>query len=409
MKILYFHQHFSTPRGAAGTRSYEMARALIKAGHQVTMVCGSYANGTTGLSQPFAIGRRRGSVDGIDVLEFDLNYGNHIRFLKRSWIFLKFALASAKVALTEPSDVIFATSTPLTAGIPGVLARWIKRKPFVFEVRDLWPEIPKQMGVIKNPLVIGALSLLEWVTYHSASKLIALSPGMAKGICGRGIGEGKVLIIPNGCDLALFGNTKASRKEAPKDHGGPLTAVFSGTHGMANNLHVVLDAAAVLKRRGIKNIKLLLVGQGQEKESLKARVENENLYNVSFLDPISKLELNELFATADLGLQVLKNVPAFYYGTSPNKFFDYLSAGLPVLTNYPGWVADLIETNHCGVVVSPNDPDHFADALVRLRNNPLELHNMGLNARRLAENSFDRRFLAAQFVGWIESCVPKYV
>ena len=331
MKILYLHQHFSTPRGAAGTRSYEMAQALIKSGHQVTMVCGSYANGTTGLAQPFTNGRRRGSVDGIDVLEFDLNYGNHIKFFKRSWIFLKFALTSAKVALTEPSDVIFATSTPLTAGIPGVLARWIKRKPFVFEVRDLWPEIPKQMGVIKNPLVVAVLSLLEWATYHSATKLIALSPGMAEGIHNRGIEQKKVAVIPNGCDLALFGNNMSSEKNTYKENERKFTAVFSGTHGMANGLHAVLDAAVVLKRRGTKNIKLLLVGQGSEKESLKARVKNEDLYNVTFLEPISKVDLDKLFASADLGLQILRNVPAFYYGTSPNKFFDYLAAGLPVL------------------------------------------------------------------------------
>lgn len=404
MKILYLHQHFSTPRGAAGTRSYEMAQALIKSGHQVTMVCGSYANGTTGLAQPFTNGRRRGCVDGIDVLEFDLNYGNHIKFIKRSWIFLKFALTSAKVALTEPSDVIFATSTPLTAGIPGVLARWIKRKPFVFEVRDLWPEIPKQMGVIKNPLVIAVLSLLEWATYHSATKLIALSPGMAEGIHSRGIEQKKVAVIPNGCDLVLFGNTVASKKNTYEANERKFTAVFSGTHGMANGLHAVLDAAVVLKRREIKNIKLLLVGQGSEKESLIARVKNEDLYNVTFLQPISKVDLDKLFASADLGLQILRDVPAFYYGTSPNKFFDYLAAGLPVLTNYPGWVADLIDANSCGVVVPPENPNEFADALVRLANNSTKRLGMSVNARKLAESTFDRRILADQFVKWLESC-----
>ena len=373
----------------------------------MTMVCGSYANGTTGLDKPFTNGFRRGDVDGVNVLEFHLNYGNDIAFVKRSWHFLKFAFASTKVALTDSSDIIFATSTPLTAGIPGVLARWVKRKPFIFEVRDLWPEIPKQMGVIKNPLVLAVLSLLEWVSYQSATKLIALSPGMAQGIYARGVVEEKVTVIPNGCDLSLFGKPKESRKEIYKDRNDPLTAVFSGTHGMANGLHAVLDVAALLKRRGIEDINLVLVGQGQEKEALVQRVENENLRNVNFLNPISKMELYKLFEKADLGLQLLKNVPAFYYGTSPNKFFDYLSAGLPVLTNYPGWVADIINTNDCGVVVCPDDPESFADKLVWLKNNPSELNRMGANARKLAESSFDRRILAAKFVKWIESCEPR--
>ena len=154
MHVLYFHQHFSTPQGSAGTRSFEMAQALIREGHSVTMVCGSYAQGKTGLDGSFEKGRRRGAVDGIDVIEFDLNYGNYMGFLQRLRVFLKFAFGSVVVALREPADVVFATTTPLTAGIPGIFARWMARKPFVFEVRDLWPELPKAMGAITNPAVL---------------------------------------------------------------------------------------------------------------------------------------------------------------------------------------------------------------------------------------------------------------
>ena len=126
MRIVYFHQYFSTPTGSAGTRSYEMAQRAISRGHQVLMVCGSAVRGNTGMSVPFQKGRRRGVVDGIDVLEFDLQYSNRAGFLNRTAIFLRFALLSIAVALTEECDVVFATSTPLTAGIPGVVARWLQ-------------------------------------------------------------------------------------------------------------------------------------------------------------------------------------------------------------------------------------------------------------------------------------------
>src|SRR5690625_4178077 len=147
MRILYFHQHFSTPKGASGIRSYMMARRLVEAGHHVTMVCGSPERADTGLSGAFQRGLRTGIVDGIEVIELDLQYSNADSFSKRTVTFLRFALRSIGLALTQQYDLVFATSTPLTAGIPGIFARWLRGKPFVFEVRDLWPELPREMGV----------------------------------------------------------------------------------------------------------------------------------------------------------------------------------------------------------------------------------------------------------------------
>ena len=239
MKILYFHQHFSTPKGSAGIRSYAMAQSLIRNGHQVTMVCGSFGAGQTGLTQPFNKGVRRGMVDGIDIIEFELPYSNALSFLKRILIFLSFAFKSIKVALTEQYDVVFATTTPLTAGIPGIFAKWFRRKPFVFEVRDLWPELPKAMGVIKNPIVLWMMSVLEWTSYHSADRLVGLSPGIVDGIIKRGIAPEKVASIPNGCDLDIFASEhQAWRPEGVKET--DLMAIFTGTHGLANGLNAVL-------------------------------------------------------------------------------------------------------------------------------------------------------------------------
>jgi glycosyltransferase involved in cell wall biosynthesis len=406
MKVLYFHQHFSTPKGSAGIRSYEMARRLVARGHQVTMVCGSYGGGETGLSVPFAHGSRRGTVDGIEIIEFDLAYSNSDSLVKRASTFLKFALRSVGLAFAERYDVLFATTTPLTAGIPGICARWLRGKPFVFEVRDLWPELPRAMGVIRNPLVLGAMSVLEWVSYRSAHRLIGLSPGIVEGIVHRGVRRELIALVPNGCDLEIFSSSTVEPWRPPQVRESDLMAVFAGTHGIANGLEAVLDAAAELKRRGRDDIKLLLIGRGKLKGVLQTRVQREGLDNVVFHDPVNKSRLAGLMAATDVGMQILANVPAFYYGTSPNKFFDYIAAGLPVLNNYPGWLADVIGKHRCGFAVPPDNPQAFADALEQAASDRMALKVMGQRGRELAEQEFDRALLADRWVDWIEGAQP---
>ena len=401
MHILYFHQHFSTPKGAAGIRSYQMAQKAIEEGHQVTVVCGTYQIGTTGLETPFERGQRRGTIDGIEIIEFDLNYANTDGLLKRAKTFLKYALGSMSIALRENYDLAFATTTPLTVGLPGIAARWIRRKPFVFEVRDLWPELPKAMGVIKNPIILAMLSALEWVSYRSADRCVALSPGIAKGIAGRGVAESKIDIVPNGCDFEIFQSAAGDIWQPDDVSQKDFLAVFTGTHGLANGLDAVLDSAKVLQERGDTSIKLLLVGSGKCKADLVARAAQENLTNVIFHAPIAKKELAGLMARANVGIQCLANVPAFYYGTSPNKFFDYISAGLPVINNYPGWLARMIDTYDCGYAVPPDDPTALADALQHADKNRDALKEKGMHALALARKEFDRDVLAQRWVNWV--------
>ena len=296
--------------------------------------------------------------------------------------------------------MLFATTTPLTAGLPGIFARWLRGKRFVFEVRDLWPELPRAMGVIRNPIVLGAMSILEWASYRSANRLVGLSPGIVEGIARRGVPRKRIELVPNGCDLEIFaaeGQTWRPSQVRNTD----LLAVFAGTHGVANGLDAVLDAAAELRRRGCDHIKLLLIGQGRLKASLQDRANRERLGNVVFHEPVNKARLAGLMAATDIGMQILANVPAFYYGTSPNKFFDYIAAGLPVLNNYPGWLADLIKQNHCGFVVPPDDAVAFADALERAARDRKQLKVMGRNGVELAKREFDRRRLADRWVDWV--------
>jgi len=411
MHVLYFHQYFSTPEGAAGLRSYQMARRLIKRGHRVTMVCGSRSRSYTGLKAEPSRGIRTGCVDGIDVVEVCIPYSNYDGLIKRSITFFRLAIKNVLIARHTAYDLLFATSTPLTAGIPGIVMKLLKfGKPFVFEVRDLWPELPKAMGVIKNPVVLGAMGMLEKKTYKCADTIVALSPGIQAGIRKHSKPTVPVVMIPNGCDLYLDTRGKTlqpvlSEKFHSKIAESKLRAVFTGAHGLANGLDAVLDAAGFLKAKGREDIQIFFIGDGKQKPKLRRRAEAEQLDNVIFLDFMSKLELSGVMRHMHVGLMILANIPAFYYGTSPNKFFDYIGLGLPVLNNYPGWLADLIEQHHCGSVVPPQDPEAFANALIKLADRPDMRKQMGLGARRLAEEVFDRNRLADQFVDCLEKAM----
>ena len=379
-----------------------MAKRLIEKGHTVTMVCGSYGMGQTGLAGEFRSGMRRGTVDGIEVIELQLPYDNRQGFLRRSLVFLKFAFRGIWVAVTEKYDVVFATSTPLTAAIPGIFARFLRRKPFVFEVRDLWPELPKAMGVITSPLILIPLGWLEWLAYRSATSCIGLSPGIVKGIQSRAPADRRVVLVPNGCDLEFFSPGVEVGEYFERESKNELVAVFTGAHGLANGLDAVVDVATELKKRDRNDIRIVLIGDGMEKSRLRALSEERDLTNITFIDPVPKTKLREMLSDADVGLMILANIPAFYYGTSPNKFFDYIALGLPVLNNYPGWLADMISEANIGIAVNPTDSGEFADALIRLADNPDERKGMGLRARRFAEDNFGRQELADVFVGELE-------
>jgi glycosyltransferase involved in cell wall biosynthesis len=402
MHVLYFHQHFTTPNGFGGTRSYELARQLITSGHQVTMVCGSNKNSQSGLQGEFSHGRRVGIVDGIKIIELALPYSNYDSFFKRTIKFLRFAYHGVKIALSYDYDLVVAITTPLTAGIPGIFAKVLRKKPFVFEVADLWPELPKAMGVIKNPLILKLIDILESVSYKAADACIGLSPGIVAGIKRKVGTKKKVILLPNGCDLKFFDEKPQPLKLPAGIKSGDFVALFAGAHGIANGLDAILNVANKLQEMQRNDIKFLFVGDGKLKPYLQQRAQSEGLDNCIFINPISKRDIPRLFAAVNVGLMVLANVPAFYYGTSPNKFFDYIASGLPVVNNYPGWLTDMILEHSCGIAVPPDDVYGFAIALVKLADDKELVNVYGSNARKLAMN-FARDKLAKQFEVFLTS------
>jgi len=401
MKIIYIHQHFSTRQGATGTRSYEMSRRLIRAGHQVVMVCGAYAVGDAGVGSFERVIEQE--VDGIHVIRIPEPYGNEMSFARRLLAFGRFARAATKVVCGLKADLVFATSTPLSVGIPGMKGARRLGVPFVFEVRDLWPEVMIAGGVLRNPFLIWYSRRLERTLYRVADRIIALAPGMTEGICRPGISPDKVVMIPNSSDLDLFRPGEEPLVDARFGRPDEFRLVYTGAHGLMNGLDAVLDVAVELKRRAEAGVRFVFIGQGAQRQRLMDRSQREGIASmVSWVPSIPKEELARVLPGMDVGLMILKNIPMFYYASSPNKFFDYIACGLPVLNNYPGWLADMIREHQCGRVVPPDDPVAFADAVVWLRDHRDEIRDMGRRSRRLAESQFSRDSLGDLFVKTLE-------
>jgi len=397
MRILYLHQHFSTPAGAAGTRSFAMARALVAQGHAVTLACGGYAGAATGLDGPFRHGQRQGVVAGVRVIEFAIGCGNAQGLRARAVAFLRYAAAATRLALAERFDLAIASSTPLTVALPALVAKRVRGLPFVFEIRDPWPELPRAMGV-GGPLLWSVMDRLADAACRGAAAVIALSEGMAATALTHGADPDRVAVIPNGCDLDLFG--PQVRPWRPPGVGpDEIVAVYAGAHGPANGLDQLLDAASYMAGNGVR---LVLVGDGGERPRLLARVAAAGLNNVLFLPPMPKPALAGLLAGAQIGLQCLAPVAAFAELTAPNKLMDYLAAGLPVVANTGGRMARLLADGPAGMVVPAGDPEALAAALSRLAGDPALRARMGAAARGLAEKRWDRRLLARHFCAVIE-------
>lgn len=405
MRLLYLHQHYSAPEGATATRSHALAHALIRRGHSVTLACGRYEGAVTGLEGGFRHGRREGASEGLRLVEFDIPCGNAQGFAARGAAFGRYAARAARLALAGEWDLVIASSTPLTVALPALLARRLRGTPFLFEIRDPWPELPRAMGGVPGWALAGMEHLAN-AACRRAAAVVALSEGMARTALNRGAAPERVHVVPNGCDLDLFGpHIPAWRpvEAAPWE----MLAVYAGAHGRANGLEQVLEAAALLMARGEHRIRLLLVGEGGEKPRLQAEATARGLHNVSFMPPLGKRRLASLLAGAQCGIHCLAPVAAFAEWTAPNKLMDYLAAGLPVVSNLPGQGERLLASQGpmgpCGMATPPGDAAALADALAWMAANPSQRLAMGHAARDQAVRRWDRRLLARHFVAVAEA------
>lgn len=359
---------------------------------------------TSGLANeefPVPRGQKYAEVesDGITVVAVAAGYNNpNVGTAMSGWRrmlqFYQFSRLAAQVGRTLPKpDVVFATHTPLPIGLAGITLARHFNVPFVFEVRDLWPEALVNLGGLRNPLVIWHLRRMAKRIYSKANHIVALSPGMKDGIVRAGVPAERVTVIPNACDCDLFrSDLDGSIWRNRLSLGERFTAVYFGAMGLANGLDYVIEAARLLSQRRKDHIALVLVGDGGKRTELEKMAREYKLTNVIFCASIPKTELARLVAGCDVCMTIFRSAKEESW--SPNKMFDALAAGRAVLINVPGWLRETIEKNNCGKYVDPHNPQALAEALEELAANPQLCREMGKNARALAEREFERTKLA---------------
>ena len=351
---------------------------------------------------------RESTVDGIRIIWLGIPYSQTLGKAGRLLSFAAYAaLGSAVAARVDRPDVVFATSTPLTAGIPGLITARLLGAPFVFEVRDLWPEIPIALGYLRNPIAIASAKRLERLLYGEAQALIALSPGMERGMVSMGADPRRIKIIPNMADLTLFSNPSPglswrSQVGIPED---AFVGVHHGTMGVVNDVGQLLDAAALLRGSGIF---VALVGTGNQRVALESRARAEGLSNVIFDGPRPRSMMPWVLRGADVGLMCVRHDPVLYDNCA-NKFGDCLAAGLPIFVTYSGWQGKLLERYEAGLVAdTAQDSESLARALLRLRDDPERARMMGVNARALARKHFAQDELVRQFEDVLVSAIEDH-
>lgn len=401
MKITYLHQYFNTPNMTGGTRSYEMARRLVAMGHEVNMITSWRED--DGRSDWFET-----NEDGIRVHWLPVPYSNHMNYRERTHAFLRFAWKSAAKAAEIPADVVFATSTPLTIALPGAYAARRQNVPMVFEVRDLWPELPIAMGALRNPVTRYAARKLEHFAYRRSAHVVALSPGMQEGVVKAGVPIEKTTVIPNGADLDLFAPERQDPNVFRDSHptlGDAPMVVYTGTLGAANGVDYLPRIAAAARSLGSK-IQFVVVGRGGCEKQVRDEADRLGVLGINFhlLPPVSKKEMPNVLAAADLALSLFIDLKPLW-ANSANKFFDALASGTPIAINYGGWQADLLRESGAGLIIPPNDAEAAARSIMAFLQDRERVHSSARAARRLAEDRFSRDQLAEQLASVLEKSV----
>ncbi|MCC5851176.1 MAG: glycosyltransferase family 4 protein [Verrucomicrobia bacterium] len=393
MKIIYLHQYFFTPsmQGTTSTRSFEMARRLVKYGHEVHMVT-SWRDETEEKTW------FETTEEGIHVHWLPVPYHNVMSYRQRLSAFFVFAIKAAKKAVSLSGEIVFATSTPLTIAIPAVYASKRLKVPMVFEVRDLWPEMPIAIGALKNPILKWAAKRLELFAYKNATRVVALSPGMLEGVASSGYPRNRIHQISNSCDFDKFTPDPESRNRFIKMHpeiGEGFYVLYGGTLGKVNDVvYLVMVAKESLKLN--PNIKYVVIGDGSEFEETKKLAVQLGVDQVNYFQypRIPKIEVIDTFLAADIVTSLFANIPEMEKN-SANKFFDGLAAGKPIAINYGGWQADLLNETGAGLVLN-RDPETAAKQLAEFLADPGKVEAAGKAARKLAEERFSRDKLAKQ-------------
>jgi glycosyltransferase involved in cell wall biosynthesis len=393
--VLLVHSAFISPRQPGGTRHYELAQYLRREGYRFTVVSGE-RNYMTGRR---VRGRRglvtREEIGGISVLLAYALPVLHRGFVRRVASYASFMLTSAYAALrTEPPDLVLGTSPPIFQAVSAAAIAAVRRRPFVLEIRDLWPEFAIDMGMLRQPVFVSLSRTLERALYQAAAHFVVNSPAYGTYLESKGVAPEKITLIPNGVEVRAFDpSARAERLRAAWGVEDKFVVTYAGALGLANDIPIILRAAARLSDD--QRIHFLLVGDGTNRTAMEALARELRLKNVTFTGPRPKSQMAEVLAASDACLATLLNIPMFRM-PYPNKVFDYMAAGRPTILAIDGVIRDVIERAGGGVAVAPGDDAALARAIRELAADPARAQAMGAAARRYVEQHFDRAQQAAR-------------
>lgn len=378
MNILLLHQYFKTPEQGGGIRSYHIATAMVAAGHDVTVITSSNE------------GSQFKNLQGIKVHYIKVPYANHFSFLRRLWAYWLFYLrAMSKSKSIDKVDLVYAISTPLSVGWLGKQISTNKQARFFFEVGDLWPEVPIQMGIVKNAFLKNWLYGVEQKIYSSSEVVIVLSSGMVDYV--RDHGADKILVVPNMADIEYF----QEKEQSPGKSGG-LTIGYFGTIGLANHLEYLLDIAEVSQTEHL-DIQFLVVGEGARKKSIEAQLRSRKIENIDVMGWQNMHDVRRLLNLCDAIYISFQNIPVLHTG-SPNKLFDGLAAGKFVVSNLGGWSKKLIDEYDIGISYDPTKPNEFTEKVKAYLDDRSKIVMAQKNALSVAQTLFDKKALTKKII-----------
>ncbi len=403
MRILFFCQYFSPEMGAPAARTHEHARRWVARGHEVTVLCG-LPNHPYGIVPDAYRGRwlYRENIDGINVLRCWFFVAPNTGVFKRCVSFLSFMMSSIffGITATKKCDVVIGTTPQMLCALGGYVVSRFKRRPFILEVRDLWPKHIIDLGTITNPLIIRGLKRLEIFLYRRSKAIIAVAEASRKHIEDHGVPTEKLFTITNGIDETFFVPKPKNGLRVKFGWSEKFVVLYIGTHGLSQGLETILDTAALLADEA--RYHFVFVGSGAEWESLYDEAEARGLVNTAFLPYQEKATMPDFYAAADACLVPLKKRDVFRYNI-PSKMFEIMACARPMILGATGQAQQVLEEARAGIAVDPENPKSYRDAIVRLAEHPDEAATFGKNARAHVVAHYTRNDKADAFLACIEA------
>lgn len=402
MRIILIHQAFVSPEEAGGTRHYELGQHVVERGHQFTIVTSdlNYLTGKAHHQKQALVSEEQ--VDGIRILRAYTYASLHVSFIWRVVSFVSFMITSVWAGLRAgPVDLVMGTTPPIFQAVSAWLIAFLRRRPFLLEIRDLWPSFAIDMGILRNPILIRLAKWLERFLYARATHLLVNSPAYRDYLIQQGVPAHKITLIPNGVTTGMFDPTAKGEELRESWHlNGSFVVTYAGALGAANDIANILRAAERLRDQD--HIRFLLVGDGKERKSLEIIAKEKQLTNVLFTGSVAKAHIPEVLAASDACVATLQNIPMFTT-TYPNKVFDYMAAGRPTILGIDGVIRQVMDEAQAGIFVTPGNDQALAEAVLTLANNPTKAQAMGLSGRAYVEKHFERSEQSQGFIKLLES------